>query len=314
LYCKGITGNIPPLYDADIPFTQYCSACVLTTWILLGVRKNLVHHKSYPNFQQLPQLVAYREGNRWRCFYLNPVDYANKPTLHCPDRLGQSPYLRRPSDSLQRSGVYPRAGYFSRRAAKPNVRAGQYGTSGHGAARGVGGVFICPSHPDPKQVFHYGVHESIFRGCWWGSPGEIRPCTDPSASLAQIDRPADIAMVLEKGRADFQDIRSDGTSNSWPFFQTAGHVWAWENPAAGWPSGPANRNATGFSYPNPDRDWAPRTWDGVWPHSAVMPRFRHNNTTTTVFTDGHAKAMQKGRLNWVDHIYIEGLNSWGSAR
>jgi len=196
----------------------------------------------------------------------------------------------------------------------PYVKAGQYGTSGHGAARGVGGIFICPSHPDPKQVFHYGVHESLFRGCWWGSPGEIQPCNDPSASLAQIDRPSEIAMVLEKGRADFQDVQPDGTSNSWPFFQTAGHVWAWENPAAGWPNGPANRNATGFSYPNPDRDWAPRTWNGVWPHSAVMPRFRHSNTTTTVFTDGHAKSMQKGRLNWVDHIFVQGLNSWGSAR
>ena len=196
----------------------------------------------------------------------------------------------------------------------PYVKAGQYGTSGHGAARGVGGIFICPSHPDPKQVFHYGVHESLFRGCWWGSPSEIQPCGDPSASLAQIDRPAEIAMVLEKGRADFQDVQPDGTSNSWPFFMSAGHVWAWENPAAGWPNGPANRNATGVSYPNPDRDWAPRTWDGRWPHSAVMPRFRHSNTTTTVFTDGHAKSMQKGRLNWVDHIYVQGLNSWGSAR
>jgi prepilin-type N-terminal cleavage/methylation domain-containing protein len=96
----------------------------------------------------------------------------------------------------------------------PYVKAGQYGTSGHGAARGVGGIFICPSHPDPKQVFHYGVHESLFRGCWWGSPGEIQPCNDPSASLAQIDRPSEIAMVLEKGRADFQDVQPDGTSNS----------------------------------------------------------------------------------------------------
>jgi hypothetical protein len=34
----------------------------------------------------------------------------------------------------------------------------------------------------------------------------------------------------------------------------------------------------------------------------------------TVSNDGHAKAMNKGRLNWVDHIYVEGLNSWGAAR
>lgn len=192
----------------------------------------------------------------------------------------------------------------------PYVRAGQYGTSGHGAARGVDGIFRCPSHPDPKQVFHYGVHDALFRGCWWGSPSEVAPCSDNSAVLTELDRPAEIALVLEKGRADFQEVLPDGTSNSWPVFLASGHVWAWENPAAGWPSGPATKNATGDTYPNPDRDWGPGTWDGRWPHSAVMPRFRHNLHTTTVFGDGHVKAMRRGRLNWEEHIQVPGRTSW----
>jgi prepilin-type N-terminal cleavage/methylation domain-containing protein/prepilin-type processing-associated H-X9-DG protein len=175
---------------------------------------------------------------------------------------------------------------------------------------GAGGVFECPSHPRKTQNNHRGVHERVMEDCWG-------PCKTGGASLAAIDRPADLALVMDKGANSY--------GWAWHMFTTDGWAWAQghDNAWSQYPDGQwrPNRNAGGFRYTaggaafpvQPDTDLPENNqWPG-WPNPAIMPRFRHTNTAVVVFADGHVKAMQKGRLNWQDHIYQPGLGN-GTGR
>jgi prepilin-type N-terminal cleavage/methylation domain-containing protein/prepilin-type processing-associated H-X9-DG protein len=203
--------------------------------------------------------------------------------------------------------TYPRSQWFE----VPNPSGG--GTGQHlwshdvrpyiknGNEWGAGGVFECPSHPRKTQNNHRGVHERVMQDCW-------TPCTRPGTTLAAIDTPADLALVMDKGANTY--------SWSWHMFITDGWAWAagHDNAWSQYPDGVwrPNRNAGGFKYTAapgilPDTDPpAGDVWPG-WPNPAIMPRFPHTNTAVVVFADGHVKAMQKGRLNWQDHIYQPGL-------
>ena len=44
-----------------------------------------------------------------------------------------------------------------------------------------------------------------------------------------------------------------------------------------------------------------------YPGCGMFPRYRHNNTSNFIFSDGHVKAIVRGRLNWYKNIYIPGL-------
>lgn len=201
---------------------------------------------------------------------------------------------------------------------RPYVKAGQYANTGTASARGVGAIFNCPSHPDQLQTFHYGCHAGLM-------PDNFGNFVSPrsGAPLAAIDRPADIAVYMEKGRGVVSMAggiltQPDGTSTGYPYFMARAEFWAGVDnfaaippalidPADGWP----NRNATGDLYPNPDMDCFPGgPCQFNWPNAMVMPRFRHNLTDTTVFADGHAKSMRRGRLNWRDHVYVPGYTQF----
>lgn len=165
---------------------------------------------------------------------------------------------------------------------------------------GNGGVFRCPSFPR-NQNNNLGVHERLMEDCWTA-------CKTSGVKQAAIDRVADLAMVMDKGANSY--------SWSWHMFLTDGWGWA-DGHANAWAAdGRPNQNAQGFLYNGgssfarqPDTDMPQNDqWPG-WPNPAIMPRFRHQNTCTVVFSDGHVKAMQKGRLNWRDHIYQPGMGN-----
>jgi len=195
---------------------------------------------------------------------------------------------------------------------RPYIKAGMFSDSGTASARGVGAIYNCPSHPDQLQTFHYGAHAGLMADNF----GAANPRSP--APLAAIDQPASIAIYMEKGRgvvamAGGIYVQPDGTSTGYPYFMARAEFWAGYDsmtsvPANmlasdGWPT----RAATGDLYPNPDMDCflgGPCQFN--WPNAMVMPRFRHNGTTTTTFADGHAKAMKRGLLNWRDNVYVPG--------
>ena len=160
---------------------------------------------------------------------------------------------------------------------------------------GAGGVFTCPSFPTATQNNNYGVHERLMEDCW-------TPCKTPGVSMAEVDRPADLAMITDKGQNSYDW--------AWHMFITDGWAWASGHTNAWGADGRPNQNAQGFRYgANADKDLAiDNSWPG-WPNPAIMPRFRHTNTTAVIFADGHVKAMQKGRLNWRDNIYQVGMGN-----
>ncbi|GAB4462230.1 MAG: hypothetical protein OHK0029_28720 [Armatimonadaceae bacterium] len=162
---------------------------------------------------------------------------------------------------------------------------------------GTGGVFTCPSHPVPNQNNHRGVNASLMEDCW-------TPCRTPGRNMAAVERPADLALVLDKGANSY--------NWAWHMFITDGWAWAQghSNAWSQYPDGVwrPNRNAQGWRYSaTADTDLAQNNqWPG-WPNPAIMPRFRHSVTCTVIFGDGHVKSMPRGQLNWQDHIYQPGL-------
>lgn len=164
----------------------------------------------------------------------------------------------------------------------------------NGRADGFGGVFKCPSFPG-EQNNNLGVNERVMEDCW-------DPCKTSGVNLAAVDRPADLSVVMDKGRSPF----------TWSWHQFLADGWAWaQGHANAWAAdGKPNQNAQGFKYSAvADTDLAQDGKDPGWPNPAVMPRFRHQGTTTVIFGDGHAKSMMRGRLNWRDHIYQPGMGN-----
>jgi len=197
--------------------------------------------------------------------------------------------------------TYPRSQWFEV-ASSGGGGTGQHLWAGdiapyikNGNQWGAGGVFNCPSFPSKNQNNNYGVHERLMEDCW-------TPCKTTGVAMAAINTPADLAMVTEKGQNSY--------TWSWHMFVTDGWAWAQGHANAWAADGKPNQNAQGWKYAataDTDRP-IDNQWPG-WPNPAIMPRYRHTNTATVVFADGHAKAMQRGRLNWRDHIYQPGMGN-----
>ena len=165
-----------------------------------------------------------------------------------------------------------------------NDRTGA-GPGGTLQAWGESGVFRCPSFPG-NQSSVYGVHYDIFGDQWAPSATRL------SATLAQIDAPADKILVAEKGRNDA----------TWGWLQFGTWQWDW-----------ADSVMTGGQY-DPRKDNSniavQRDCDytndagGSWAQCGMMPRYRHSNMTNFIFADGHAKAMSKRSVKWYKNVYV----------
>lgn len=167
----------------------------------------------------------------------------------------------------------------------------------NGKASGKGGIFSCPSAPQVQEA-EYGLHMFLFPEVVpWANSGNPScggmPCSVKSTT--SFDDVASKVLMVEKGL-------NDGNS-SW--LQFMADQWAW----------------TGTVYPNLvvgshyDLDWDcdfspssnPPTWAN-WGQCSMMPRYRHNKTTNTLYADGHAKSMARGQIDWLKNIYVEGAN------
>jgi prepilin-type N-terminal cleavage/methylation domain-containing protein/prepilin-type processing-associated H-X9-DG protein len=158
---------------------------------------------------------------------------------------------------------------------------------------GTGGIYSCPSFPTKTQNNNYGIHGALAPD----GPAEWNGYVEPTvATAAVIDSPAETIYILEKGQ--------NSAPWSWGIFEAG--EWAWTDWWAGDGYGP-NPNPAHYEI-NYDRD-LPITGEAPtdWPNPGVMPRFRHSGSCNVTFADGHAKAMQRGRMIWGRNIYVPGI-------
>ena len=153
---------------------------------------------------------------------------------------------------------------------------------------GQGGVFACPSFPDQDQAGEIGAHFGIMPDgvCSWN----LTPI--PAAPLAAISTPSDTVLLAELGRND--------ASWGWGVFFPDEILWT---DTAGVPVGSVDtHNDLLF-----DCDAPASAGPGSLPGCGTFPRYRHSRTANMAFTDGHAKAFNRGRLDWYKNIYVDGL-------
>lgn len=170
-------------------------------------------------------------------------------------------------------------------------------------AYGQGGVWSCPSFPS-DQVSQYGVNFAICQngnGTWASTqPGFVLT----TIALGQIDSPADKILVVEKGQA----ANVTGQTYSYAGMNFDPAEWYWTtgvSPVNGVATvkGPHVELTYDFDCDLNDNSAKCQTW-GASPGN--MPRFRHNKTCNSLFTDGHVKAVPAGQMDWYKNIYVKG--------
>ncbi len=165
---------------------------------------------------------------------------------------------------------------------------------------GRDGIFSCPSHPVKTQGGQYGAHYDIFADFWnCCTPSSTLDARHRATALAQLETPAEKAIVVEKGVTD--------AAWGWPFFGT--WQWDWAD-SVGNPRGSTDNSRIALER---DRDCAPQG-NGSWAQCGMHPRYRHNGVANVLFGDGHVQGMPRGRLLWFRHIYVPvGLPSQWTA-
>jgi prepilin-type N-terminal cleavage/methylation domain-containing protein/prepilin-type processing-associated H-X9-DG protein len=177
-----------------------------------------------------------------------------------------------------------------------------------------GGIWSCPSAANKNQSNHLGFNSTLFpdgNASWNNFMG------GPYISLAAIDRPADIAGIVDKGMNAGTDNWMEFPSDQWAF--TDASVCNYDAPSgcgtinlaadAGLPTaqgGRSNNGALGPGVGDCDQT-GNQNWN--WTRSCFLrPRYRHNGTANVTFMDGHSKAVVRGQLRWTKNLYIEGVH------
>jgi prepilin-type N-terminal cleavage/methylation domain-containing protein/prepilin-type processing-associated H-X9-DG protein len=198
----------------------------------------------------------------------------------------------------------------------PYVKSGVALSTGIDAGHqiGAGGIWSCPDFPT-NQAAQYGVCDHIFPPTDNANPsGLFAPVINDSV----LSTPGDTIIVLEKGESDAGLPNANGvTGSSWPFFLG----WeGWWTDTVGTPPGSVNdgndRSVTGTPWgATANCDESPDPTKNVgddYGNCPTHPRYRHAGMCNCLFTDGHAKAMGKGQINWFKNIYDPGVwQIWG---
>ena len=184
----------------------------------------------------------------------------------------------------------------------PYLKSGDYNST-NGQTLGTSGVFLCPDFPAPQQGTTYGVNTSVMTL----APG---PGGWPSATLAQLQSPADTVLVAEQGVNDGggaynyfdpeEDYWTDGMGTAPDYIGTGFYD------LGGKTGGNSGANGGGGAEGG-DCDGSYTVNDpNNYPGCGMFPRYRHANTSNFIFTDGHCKAITRGRLSWYKNIYVQG--------
>jgi len=180
------------------------------------------------------------------------------------------------------------------------------------------------TNPEYQQSYSYGVNLQICPvNQYSGDPGFIGGnMTSTPLTSSGLNTPADTIVVLTKGveisNVNYQtygwfspreyEWLGSGISRVKP---TNGGSGAWVGPDGDdQPTPPGTTAADGFvGNPLYNTDCT-SSQVGDWECSAA-PRYRYANSGTSLYGDGHAKAMIRGSLKYFKNIYVEnpGLNS-----
>jgi prepilin-type N-terminal cleavage/methylation domain-containing protein/prepilin-type processing-associated H-X9-DG protein len=144
------------------------------------------------------------------------------------------------------------------------------------------GVYNCPSAPGTARNT-YDTHEWIIN--------YDTASNNQCMALADIRRPADQFLVMEKGYNPDWNSPGDDMQMSW---------WGGWKDTSGTN---AHQGLDGSGGVPADSD---RRTD--WPYWASV-RFRHNGTSTFAFVDGHVKSIVKGRANWCLGGFVPAMNA-----
>jgi prepilin-type N-terminal cleavage/methylation domain-containing protein/prepilin-type processing-associated H-X9-DG protein len=157
---------------------------------------------------------------------------------------------------------------------------------------GSSGVYICPSYPTPVYGVVYGANYALMPDglVSWTAGTQLTP----PATLAALQTPADSVLLAEMGVNDAQW--------TWGMFYPDESLWT---NTVGNP--PGSVNGVQYDLINGDCDGSPSAGIGTYGGCGTYPRYRHTRTCNMIFTDGHVKAIVRGRLNWFKNIYIAGL-------
>jgi prepilin-type N-terminal cleavage/methylation domain-containing protein len=155
---------------------------------------------------------------------------------------------------------------------------------------GSQGVYICPSYPVQNQGVTYGAHYGLMPDglVSWTAGTTLTP----PATLAAIATPSDTVLAAELGVNDAP----------WTFGMFYPDEGLWTD-TVGNPPGSVDGAHYDLVYGDCDSTNVangPGTFGGC----GCYPRYRHSLTGDMIFTDGHAKAFARGRLNWYKNIYI----------
>jgi prepilin-type processing-associated H-X9-DG protein len=151
-----------------------------------------------------------------------------------------------------------------------------------------GGVWLCPSQPDPDARTVFGGNDNIYTELNYGDGSGPMP----AATMAQITRPADIVMISENNEIDSYDGIGDPRLTGDAYWQCGEGAWQCSGPnsSAKW-----DKDLTGS-------ETDPWKW-------AQVSRYRHSGVSNMAFADGHVKAVAKGQLNWCRNFYWPGVGS-----
>jgi prepilin-type processing-associated H-X9-DG protein len=193
-------------------------------------------------------------------------------------------------------------------AVGPYIKNGS--TYGDGYYDGAGGIWTCPDLSVP-QPGNYGANWQLMTsGCNLGigaasaqDPGGIG-MTPPALSI--LDAPANTIIVLEKGLnvGDTAELQFQPWEGMWTVIGggTAANNYTYPDhlDVTGGPNGASNCDKT----PDMTTYGAGPTWNDC----DMMPRYRHagNTACNVLFSDGHAKSMTKGSINFYTNIYVDG--------
>jgi len=180
-----------------------------------------------------------------------------------------------------------------------------------GHLNGAGGVWHCPSFPSAQDA-NYGLADHIFPGP--GLPtythGEL---DSPTLNSAALSTPGDTIMCLEKGQANAGAPQLGPGGSSWPVFGEHEGFWTDQvgNPPGSNVDGTDNSVVSSWSQTNCDMPLnagCTVVQCGDYGQCGMHPRYRHNNSCSCLFVDGHVKAMGEGKISWVKNIYDK--NAW----
>lgn len=192
-----------------------------------------------------------------------------------------------PQSEYGGNGFGPQQQWYS--MVHPYVKSGDTYTDADGVLYnwGARGVYLCPSHPDPNQGQGYGLHMDLFPTNWSGGTQRVN-------AMSAVDEPAAKVYMVEKGRL--------GQTWSVPYYDS----WEWD-----WTEWVGLNRSTGQVQRDGSEIAVSREGDDMrtddanwWAGPGMLPRYRHNRTTISLFGDGHVKSFPRFGMKWYANVFI----------